>query len=188
MKVMTILGSPRVHGNTAKVLGLFEDLVGKEHELVRVNVASSDVNGCLGCMACQEAVDGPGCVQRDDATQIFERMMDVEAVVYAAPLYCWSFPSQMKALIDRHFCLVTGRGTSDYRSLLKDKRVALLITCGGPVEGNADIIQALFDRMSYYAQWHVVGKYIVPGCTTPDAMDSKAVETAKKMAQDVAGI
>jgi multimeric flavodoxin WrbA len=56
--------------------------------------------------------DRPGCVQKDDAFSVFERMMAADALIYSSPLYCWDFPAQMKALIDRHFCLVTGYGTS----------------------------------------------------------------------------
>jgi len=142
MKVTTILGSPKIEGNTAKVLGLFEELIGRDHEVDRV-------------------------------------------VVYAAPLYCWGFPSQMKAFIDRHFCLATGYGTSDYKSLVEGKHTALLVTCGGPIENNADLIQAVFDRLNDYGQCQVVGKYVVPFCTTLDAIGSEAMQIVKKMAADI---
>jgi len=47
MKVVTILGSPKKEGNTAKVLGLFEELIVEGHEVDRVNIAACDVKGCL---------------------------------------------------------------------------------------------------------------------------------------------
>ena len=187
MKVMTILGSPKKNGNTAKVLGLFEELIAKDHEVDHIDMAASDVKGCLGCRTCQNRPDEPGCVQKDDAVPIFKRMMEADVVLYATPLYCWGFPSQMKALIDRSFCLATGYGTPDYKSLLKGKRTALLVTCGGPVVDNADIIQAMFDRMSNYGQCKVIGKYIVPFCTTPDSIGSEAMKIVKKMAADIVG-
>jgi len=187
MKVTTILGSPKKDGNTAKVLGLFEELITQDHEVDRINIATSNVKGCLGCHACQTVPDEPGCVQKDDVLPIFERLMTSDAVIYATPLYCWSFPSQMKAFLDRHFCLATGYGTSECKSLLEGKRTALLVTCGGPVENNADLIQAIFDRMSNYLQGNVIGKYVVPFCTTPDAIGPEAMEIAKKMARDIVG-
>ena len=187
MKVVTILGSPKKEGNTAKVLGLFEELIVEGHEVDRVNIAACDVKGCLGCGACQKVPNEPGCVQEDDAASIFERMMGADAVIYASPLYAWGFSSQMKALIDRHFCLVTGYGSPDYKSLLEGKRTALLVTCAGPVENNADLIQESFDRLSNYGQCNIVGKYVVPFCTTPDSIASEAMETAKKMAGDIVG-
>jgi multimeric flavodoxin WrbA len=185
MKIMAILGSPKKNGNTAAVLGKFEELIAKDHAVDRVNITDCDVKGCAGCYACQSTPDEPGCVIEDDAGPILERMMDADALVYATPLYCWSFTAHIKALLDRHLCLVTGYGTPDHKSLIAGKKVALLVTCGGPVENNADLIQGIFDRMFDFLKGDVVGKYIVPFCTTPDEMGDKAGETAKQMAGDI---
>ncbi len=187
MKIATILGSPRRKGNTANVLSRFEALVAPKHEVDRIDIASHMVNGCLGCGKCREKYDEPGCVQKDDALAIFERMMKADALVYASPLYCWDFSAQMKALIDRHFCLVKGYGTPDYKSLLDGKRVALLVTCDGPIEENADVIQVVFDRVSDYSKCETVGKYIVPSCAAPGVIDSAGGQVARRMAADIAG-
>ncbi len=185
MKIMTILGSPRLKGNTAQVLGKMEALLTADHPVDRVNVISLDLRGCLGCGACRKVKDAPGCVQKDDVPGIFERMRAADLIVYATPLYCWGFTSQMKALLDRHYCLVKGIGSSRMHSLLEGKKTALLVTCGGAVEGNADCIQTVFERMNRYIGCHVVGKYIVPFCITPDGMDAKATETAQRMVRAI---
>jgi multimeric flavodoxin WrbA len=185
MKIMTILGSPKRNGNTATVLEQFESIITDDHEVDRVDIASYNITGCVGCYACQQVPDEPGCVQQDDVVSIFERMMKSDAVVYASGLYCWDFTSQMKAFLDRHFCLVTGYGTPDYKSLLDGKRAALLVTCGGPVEDNADLIQTMFDRMVHYCKGNVIGKYIVPNCTVPDAIGSEAAKIVERMAVDM---
>jgi len=188
MQVTTILGSPRKHGNTAKVLTVFEKLITRQgHQVDRINIVDYEVNGCLGCQACQKVRHGPGCKQKDDAVKIFKRMIASDAVIYATPLYTYGFTAQMKALIDRENCLVTGYGSPEYTSLLKGKRSALLVTCGGPIEENADLIQTVFDREGQYQQWNIVGKYIVPSCTTPEALGDRAMETARQMAGDIVG-
>ena len=61
------------------------------------------------------------------------------------------------------------------------------MTCGGPVEENADLIQEAFDRESEYQAWDVVGKYVVPFCSTPDELGDRAMETARQMAGDIVG-
>jgi multimeric flavodoxin WrbA len=114
-------------------------------------------------------------------------MLAADAVIYSTPLYCWGFSSQMKALIDRHYCLVTGFGTPDHRSLLAGKPVALLVTCAGPVEGNADVIQTLFNRLCQFDQARIVNKTVVPQCTTPDALGEDARAAARKLAGDING-
>jgi multimeric flavodoxin WrbA len=185
MKVMTILGSPKRNGNTAKVLEQFESLITDGHDVDRVDIANYNVTGCVGCHSCQKVSDEPGCVQKDDAASIFERMMESDVLVYASGLYCWNFTSQMKAFLDRHFCLVTGYGTPNYKSLLDGKRAALLVTCGGPVEDNADLIQIMFDRMVNYCKGNIIGKYIVPNCTIPDAIGPEASKIVERMAVDM---
>jgi multimeric flavodoxin WrbA len=188
MEVTTVLGSPREKGNTATVLDLFEKLMLQQgHKVDRINIMDYEVNGCLGCQTCRKVRYEPSCRQQDDAVSIFERIIASDAVVYATPLYTYGFTAQMKALIDRQYCLVTGYGSPEYTSLLQGKRTALLVTCGGPVEGNADLIQEAFEREGQYQQWNIVGKYVVPFCTTPDALGAKAMETAKRMARDIVG-
>ncbi|MDY7033853.1 MAG: flavodoxin family protein [Thermodesulfobacteriota bacterium] len=185
MKIATILGSPRKKGNTATVLGLFEEIMAKKHDIDRINLMSSEVRGCLGCGDCQKEMNEPGCVQKDDAVSLFMQMMAADAVIYASPLYCWGFSSQMKALIDRHYCLVTGYGTSEYTSLINHKRVSLLVTCAGPEENNADLIQELFVRLSNFCNCNIIGKYVVPLCSSPDSLGPKGMEVAEKMAKDI---
>jgi multimeric flavodoxin WrbA len=185
MKVMTILGSPKKKGNTGTVLDMFEEIISKDHETDRINISDVTVNGCLGCYACQRTSDEPGCAQKDDAGQLYERIMNADAVVYATPLYDWSFSAQLKALLDRHLCLVTGYGTPEYKSLVAGKKLMLLVTCAGPVENNADLIQSNFDRIAKYLKADVAGKYVVPFCTKPDEMGDQAAEIVKQMADNL---
>ncbi len=186
MKIMTILGSPKKKGNTAAVLGMFEEIVSKDHTIDRVNISDCNVKGCLGCYACQRTSEEPGCIQKDDAISIIGRIVEADAVIYATPLYDWSFSSQIKALLDRQLCLATDYGTPDHKSLIEGKKVALLVTCGGPIENNADLIQEIFDRMfASFLKADIAGKYVVPLCTTPDKMGDEAMGTAKQMAEAI---
>ncbi len=188
MKIITILGSPKKNGNTAKVLSMFEKIVEKNHEVERININQYKVDGCIGCYKCQEKKGEPGCVQKDDALAIFEKMIQADAIVYASPLYCWSFTSQIKPLIDRHFCLVSGYGTPEHESLLSGKTAALLVTCAGPVEGNCDAIQGIFSGISDYGKMIAKGNFILPFCTTPDAIGDNGAELAENLAKAITEI
>ncbi len=187
MKIITILGSPKTKGNTAKVLSMFEANVEKNHEVERINITRYTVGGCLGCLKCKEKKAEPGCVQKDDALTIFEKMIRADAIVYASPLYCWSFTSQIKPLIDRHFCLVSGDGTPDHDSLISGKPAALLVTCAGPIEDNCDAIQRIFAGFSDYLNLMAKGNFILPFCTTPDAIGDKGSELAGNLAKAITG-
>jgi len=185
MNIITILGSPRKKGNTAKLLSMFEDKIQKKHSIERVNITEYEVNGCIGCYKCKETNSEPGCVQKDDALTIFEKMIQADAIVYASPLFCWSFTSQIKPLIDRHFCLVSGEGTPDYDSLVRGKRAALLVTCAGPIEGNCDAIKIIFSGFTDYLKLEAKGDYILPFCTTPDSIGDEGDELSEKLADSI---
>ena len=185
MKIMTILGSPKMEGNTAGALAMLERELGDGHEIDRVNLPELEVMGCQGCYACQASPNEASCVIRDGATDVLKRLVDADAVVYASPLFMWGLPSKIHALMERHLSLVTGYMTPAYKSLLEGKKTALLLTCGGSVEGNADAVQMVFDRFVGYAKGNPVGKYIVPGTTTPDEIEGKAGDVVKKLAADL---
>lgn len=187
MKIVTILGSPRKKGNTAKVLSMFENMVEKNHEVERINITEYTVGGCLGCLKCKEKKGEPGCVQEDDALTLFEKMIRSDAIVYASPLYCWSFTSQIKPLIDRHFCLVSGDGTHDHDFLIGGKPAALLVTCAGPVEENCDAIQGIFAGFCDYLRLTAKGNFILPFCTTPEAIGDNGAELAGNLASAITG-
>jgi len=187
MKIITILGSPRTKGNTAKVLSMFEDNIGKKHEIERINITRYKVGGCLGCYKCKEKKDEPGCVQKDDALIIFDKMIQADAIVYATPLYCWSFTSQIKPLIDRHFCLVSDAGTPDHDSLISGKQAALLVSCAGPIEENCDAIKRIFAGFTDYLKLTAKGNFILPFCTTPDAIGDEGSELAANLAKAITG-
>ena len=188
MKVLTILGSPKKKGKTAVVLTMFEEQMKSQgNEVERINITDYNINGCLGCGACTGVTDNPGCVQKDDFCILFDKMVSSDVIVYASPLTGWDVSSQIKPLMDRHFCLVKGYFTENYKSLIEDKRMSLLITCGGPIEHNADIVQVFFDRFGSFAKGRVLGKYIVPFSQSPDFED-RAKKTAEEMVQGVGRI
>jgi len=186
MRITTILGSPRTQGNTASVLSGFEARLRPAHEFARINICERQVAGCIGCEACQGVYDEPGCAQPDDADEILRLLMDSDLVVYASPVYAWGFPSQLKALLDRHYCLVKWEGGRVEQALLAGKRAMLLVTCAGKAEENADLVLAMFRRQMAYLGCEIVGEHVVADCTTPDALGEKGEEAADAMFWDIA--
>ena len=186
MKVLSIFGGPRKKGNTARILGwVEEELSDRGHAVERINMIDKNVAGCLGCSKCQEIPDQTGCVQNDDAPAIFEKMIASDAVIFACPLYCWGFPAQIKTIIDRGYCLVTGYDTGKPHSLVRDRASALVVSCAGPIENNADLIVETYRRFSDYVMIRPTTELVVPLCTTPDALgenvQQQAVEAAAKL-------
>ncbi len=181
MKIVTLFGSPRKKGNTATVLTWVEDeLKGMGHKVERVIMTKYDVKGCISCYACHKSLDKPGCAQKDDAGQIFDKMMEADGIIYASPLYCWSWAAQIKPLIDRHFCLVKGYGTENWKSMVEGKRTGLVMTAGGDVANNAELGVKQFENLATYGKTNMKGSLIITLCSTPDQLGEKAQEMAKR--------
>lgn len=188
MQILTLLGSPRKHGNTEGVLRQFEKkAVAASHQVTRVNVVEYQVGGCLGCDACQADPEDFCCAQTDDTEDILRRIQAADLVVYAAPIYCWNVPAQMKALIDRHYCTVKWQDGEAAGRLLGGKHSALLLTCGGGASDNADLTLPMFERQMNYTGGVIRGMYVLDNCSTPQADAPRAAELAQRMAAELLG-
>lgn len=172
MKVITVLGSPKEKGKTAKALEMFEkSILEHGHTFERINIMNYKINGCLGCNACFSPKEKANCIQKDDSNFILDKIAAADMVIYATPLYAHSFPSQMKAFIDRHFCLVTNAGLPSQTSLFEGKRVVLLVTCSNP-EDTTNLIQESFDRIFEELKCTIAGKYVVALSASPDYINN----------------
>lgn len=186
MKILLINGSPR-EGNTSRVLDSLADALAG-YEVETVTLGSLNVHGCIGCLKCQKDVEHFVCHQHDDdANAVLEKIVAADAVVYATPLYGHSFTAQMKALMDRESALVKWVG-ADVVSALKEKPVALAVTCGGPSAGNADLLLALFDKIAEGQLARVFGKYVFEFCPGDPAGWTPDAALVAKMAVDVAAM
>lgn len=187
MKITSILGSPRKKGNTNRVLQWIEEsLQTQGHEVDRINTTDFKVNGCKGCFTCKKSTDEPGCPQKDDAIEIMRRLMASDRVIYASPIYFWGPTAQMKTLIDRHCCLVTGYGTPQWKSLLQGKRIGLVVTCEDGIENNVDLMFELFKRFAEYLQCDQADTLVIPFTTKPDAMGEEVRQQAHAFADQLA--
>lgn len=186
MKFVTLMGSPRKEGNTATVLAWAEEeLRAQGHEVDRIDVIDCTIGYCDGCFRCQDADGGPGCPLEDDANVIFRRIIEADGFILASPLYCWGFSAPLKALLDRSVCLVKRPASGDPVYLLGGKRAGLLVTAGGPDEGNADLITEVFNRFTEYLGCERAGRLVVPYCRLQMELGPNVEVQARDFAQDM---
>ncbi|MCD6325129.1 flavodoxin family protein [Candidatus Bathyarchaeota archaeon] len=99
IRVLGIVGSPRIGGNTelfvAEALKAAEE-DGAETELLRL--ADKEVNPCDACLSCRETKE---CRIKDDFQMVFEKMVEADGIILASPVYFSSATPKIKALIDR---------------------------------------------------------------------------------------
>ena len=161
MNILILMGSPRLHGNTAELCKPFIRELEKAHAQVRyVTLADKTIHPCLGCYACQDVSGEYGCVQHDDMYAIVEDILWADCIVLATPIYSWYCTSQMKAVLDRHYGLnkyyrsVTG-------SLWAGKKIALLVTHGYDRDYGAGPFETGIQRLCAHSKLTYLGMYSV---------------------------
>lgn len=130
MKVCILMGSPKLHSNTAELCKPFmEELEALGQEIRYLTLADKKIGDCLGCYCCQDVSDCYGCVQKDDMYSIVDAIVWSDCVILATPIYTWYCTSIMKRVLDRHYGLNKFYGSAE-GSLITGKKLAILATHG----------------------------------------------------------
>jgi len=187
MHIVTILGSPRRKGNTALVLGWIEERIrAMGHKVERINIIDYHVGGCLECKACKRG-GVELCGLTDEANDLFRRMVAADLVLFAAPVFCWGFPAQIKGLIDRLYCLMDFEGRRTDAPRLYGKPLALLLTAGGERIDNADLVFRGFQHIISLLFARPAGELLISDCSEPDKIGDKAKQQAIAFAESLVG-
>lgn len=140
MNILVINGSPKGNkSNTMKITNKFlEGLSSKEKNKIKIiNVNEERIDHCLGCFACWDKTTGK-CIINDSMDEIIEAYLDSELVIWSFPLYYFSMPSKIKALMDRMLPLnlpfmdkeVNNGSSHVQRYDCSKKKYLLISTCG----------------------------------------------------------
>lgn len=99
VKVLGISGSPHRHGNTETLLDAFLEGAGEAGgEADKVVLKSMEYAPCQGCNACHK--DGV-CIIEDDLIPLFDRILTMDALALASPIYTMGITAEMKGFLDR---------------------------------------------------------------------------------------
>ena len=99
MKVLGIMGSPRIKGNTDLLLD--EALKGaksQQAEIGKIVVDKLKITPCREYYGCLKDGD---CVIRDDMDDIYPKLLEADGIIVASPIFFYGLTAQLKALIDR---------------------------------------------------------------------------------------
>jgi len=103
LKLVAIVGSPRLKGNTNYLVDqALEEAAKLGAQTEKIVLSQYEVNPCLGHEDCASL---DSCLQKDDAGWILERFREADGVILATPVYYYNVTAQMKAFIDRNYFL-----------------------------------------------------------------------------------
>ncbi len=163
-KIAVITGSPRRNGNSFAMTDAFiKAAQGKGHIVTRFDAAMMQLGGCRACETCYKT--GKACSFDDDFNIIAPAVLEADAVVFTMPVYWYSIPSQIKAVIDKlySFC-VAGKDVAG-------KECGLITCCEEDDMSVLDGVRIPVERSAALLKWKMVGEVLVPGVLNAGDID-----------------
>ena len=155
-KIVVITGSPRKNGNSFAMTDAFiKAAEEKGHTVTRFNAAMMKLGGCHACETCYST--GKACTFDDDFNTIASAVLEADAIVFTMPVYWYSIPAQIKAVIDRLYSLVVGGKD------IAGKECALIACCEEEDLTVLDGVRIPMERTAALNKWKMVGEVLIPG-------------------------
>ena len=101
MKVLIINGSPRLEGNSTRLVKELTSVFDKEN--VEVDLYQIGNKAIRGCMACGYCYTHGECVFKDDVNDLAKRFEQADGLIVIAPVYYGSANGSVISLLDRLF-------------------------------------------------------------------------------------
>ncbi|MDL1980724.1 MAG: NAD(P)H-dependent oxidoreductase [Deltaproteobacteria bacterium] len=100
MLALGLQGSPRKNGNTSYLLSAFMNELEKSGAQIKVIKADKKkIMPCIECSVCEK--EGFCPLDDDMNSEIYPLLRQADVIVVATPIFFYSAPAQLKALIDR---------------------------------------------------------------------------------------
>ncbi len=145
VKVLGVIGSPRLGGNTEiMVREALAAAAEQGAEIEFIHLAEKSISPCEGCFTCEETSK---CKIEDDMQEIYTKLEEADAIILGTPVYFANVTAQAKAFMDRTYCL--------YRKRRLRGKVAAAIAVARRVGG----IQVLSSLYLFFAAhgMHIAG-------------------------------
>lgn len=165
--ILVLTGSPNREGNSYKMADAF--IRGAEqagHSVTKFETAFKNMRGFTAA------------TEPDDFSELAPLLNKADVVVIATPLYWFSFPAQLKAVIDQ----------LDYseNSQMTNKESFLFVSGGDSNVETFKPIVALYQSITEYVAWKDNGILQARGLDAADAIEkSGLLEEAENMGKEV---
>ena len=153
MRVLVLNGSPKKVSDTFRLTQAFLKGLNRDqdHDIKIVNVIEKNIAPCKGCFGCWQRMDGH-CLTDDDQNEILDDYRKADLVIWSFPLYCYSMPSHIKAVLDRTIPLLklkmveSADGTVQHETLADFSKIHTVVICGCGFpdwDGNFDALRIM---------------------------------------------
>jgi multimeric flavodoxin WrbA len=101
MNILALYGSPRKGGNTDVLMDEFLKGVRSARNRVRIDRVYIRELKIEPCQEYNNCLKTGRCIIKDEMTPLYDKLLKADIVVLSAPMFFYSVPAPVKALIDR---------------------------------------------------------------------------------------
>ncbi|MDO4503781.1 MAG: flavodoxin family protein [Clostridia bacterium] len=136
-KILILFGSANKKGSTSKMLCKFLNKF-KNPTIKFVSAYEKRVEPCIGCDFCKENLK---CIFRD-MDDIYEFLKESDVIIFAFPIYNFSFPAPLKAIFDRFQIYYNAKVFHKINLLENKMRKCFVLTVQDSKEDITEILRA----------------------------------------------
>jgi multimeric flavodoxin WrbA len=189
LKTLGISTSPRSNGNSDLLLR--QALLGAEHagsDTEHLWLCDYKLDGCSECYACYTT---GSCAIKDDYDSIQQKLLAVDRLIFATPVFFMTVCAQAKLLIDRGQCLWV-RKTALNKPLFepkRDRRGMIIATGGSRSKKQFDCIRRPIESFFDCLEVSLVSSLVVNQVDEKGAVLKRpeALAEAFRLGQELAG-
>jgi multimeric flavodoxin WrbA len=172
-----LLGSPRRGGNSETLaLRAVEGAEEAGFKTHVIRVTGLKIGGCIDCRRCWTS--GSHCFLNDDMKEIYAVVDKAEAIIFASPLYFYSWSAQIKPAWDR----LLPYFSKDSKVSLKGRKAILMATAGDTNASCFDGLKKSFELACEFAGIKIAAQILVPGVNEAGAIAEKTDALAEAFA------
>jgi multimeric flavodoxin WrbA len=167
MKILAVMGSPRVGGNTDVLVSkVAEGARARGAEVEVLRLGELVIRECDGCHACWR---GRVCSKDDDMRLVYPKIAGCDAIVFATPVYWYGPTALMKAFIDRFVYF----NCEANRPQVRGKKAVVAVVLEENREQTWRPVVEFFERGLAYLEMELAGTIVVPGVGAKGAIQRK---------------
>ncbi len=180
-RICLLLGSPRKGGNSETMAEALVSEVNGDVEIDRFRLGDMTIDGCLDCRKCWSG--GRPCIIDDEMDNIYESLAETDTVIFATPLYWYSWSSQIKPVLDRLVPFVSDEALS----VLKGKKAILVASAGDSHESCFDGLLYSFRESCKLLEMEITGEFCYPDLYTKNeaSEDEGLIADLKKAGKNI---
>ncbi len=184
-KVLGVIGSPRKNGNTHVLVSrILEGVQSEGISTDTIFLNDLSIMECDGCHVCWEKEK---CVKKDDMSNLYDKIIESDVIVFGTPVYWYGPTALMKGFIDR---FVYFNGPKN-RKKIKNKLAVIAVPFEEENDETVAPVVLFFEKSLNFLEVKLIGKIIAPGVTRrgevkekKEYMD-KAYDLGKEVAKTI---